>query len=320
VCFKLREDNKLKYEPEQILISCGAKHSLFNAFLSLSNEGDEVILPSPFWVSYPEMIKAAGARPIILNTTKESKFKIRADVLLKTITPKTKILILNSPSNPTGSVYAKEELEEIAMILTEKNIFCISDEIYEKIIYDGKKHISIASLGDKIKEQAIVINGVSKAYSMTGWRIGYAAADQRIITLMSNLQSHSTSNPTSISQVAAVAALSGPQDEVKKMVEAFQKRRDYIVDRISNIKGLSCIKPEGAFYVLVDMSDIINKEFNGHRIKDTLFLTNLLLSEAKVAVVPGSAFGAYNYCRFSYATSMQNLEKALDRIEYFLST
>lgn len=315
ICRKFENDNNLDYSPEEIIVSCGAKHSIFNAILTLCNEDDEVILPSPYWVSYPEMIKVAGAKPVILKATQENNFKITPQQLQETITPKTKLLILNSPSNPTGMVYTKNELSSISNTLTEKGIFCISDEIYEKIIYDGQTHISIASLTPEIKKLTIVVNGVSKSYSMTGWRIGYAAGPKEIIQAMSNLQSHSTSNPTSISQKAALAALEGPQEPLCNMVAEFVKRRDYIVERLNSIKEISCLKPRGAFYVFPEVSQIIGRIFKGEIIKDSVFLAEILLDEANVAVVPGSVFGADEYLRLSYATSMKNISKGLERIE-----
>ena len=256
---------------------------------------------------------------ITIATTKEDNFKIKPAQLNKAITPKTKLLILNSPSNPTGMVYAKAELEAIARALIKKDVFCVSDEIYEKIIYDNQEHISIASLSPDIKKRTLVINGVSKSYAMTGWRIGYAAGPVEIIQAMNNLQSHSTSNPTSISQKAAVAALTGPPEQLDKMVDEFKKRRDYMMERLSKLKGLSCLKPQGAFYVFVDISNILGKSYGGARIKDSFSLAEILLSEANVAVVPGSVFGADGYIRLSFATSMENISKGLDRIKEFIT-
>ena len=318
ICRKLKEENGLEYEPDQVLISCGAKHSIFNAILALCDEGDEVILPSPYWVSYPEMIKLAQAKPVIIKTTQENNFKITSQQLEEAISSKTKLFILNSPSNPTGMIYTKDELRIISDILTEARIYCISDEIYEKIIYDGWKHTSIASLNPRIKELTILVNGVSKTYSMTGWRIGYAAGPKEIVQAMSNLQSHSTSNPTSVSQVAAIAALQSSQEEVRRMVDEFQRRRDHIVKRLNRIPGISCLKPPGAFYAFPDISRIIGKSYNGKIIRDSISLAQLLLYEAKVAVVPGAAFGADEHLRFSYATSMENIDKGLDRVEEFV--
>ena len=319
ICQKFKIDNHLEYLPEEIIVSCGAKHSIFNAILVLCNDNDEVILPAPYWVSYPEIIKVAGAKPVILKTTQKNNFKITPGLLRKLITDKTKLLILNSPSNPTGSVYAREELEAIAEILVASNILCLSDEIYEKIIYDNLRHISIASLGEKIKRLTIVINGVSKSYSMTGWRIGYAAGPKPIAQAMGNLQSHSTSNPTSICQKAAISALSGSQEQVGMMVEEFKKRRDYIVERLNKMNGISCLKPEGAFYVFVNISKILGKAYKGQIVRDSLALAKILLSEARVAVIPGNVFGADDYLRLSYATSMENITKGLNRIEELIN-
>ncbi|MCK5494399.1 MAG: pyridoxal phosphate-dependent aminotransferase, partial [Candidatus Omnitrophica bacterium] len=320
VCKKFKIDNNLEYTPEEILISCGAKHSLYNAIVAICSEGDEVIIPSPYWVSYPEMVKASGAMPVILKATKKNNFKILPIQLREAITPKTKLFILNSPSNPTGMIYSKNELQEIAQILEEKGIYCISDEIYEKIIYDGQNHVSIASVNDKIKNFTIVINGVSKAYSMTGWRIGYAAGPKEIIKAMSNLQSHSTSNPTSIAQKAALAALEGTQEPIDIMVSEFKSRRDYIVERLNSIEGVSCIKTQGAFYVFPDVSKLFGMFFNGIEIKDSLSLTNLLLNEAKVAVIPGVAFGSDENLRLSYAISIDNIKEGLNQIDKFIKT
>ena len=317
---KFKSDNNLQYSPQEIIVSCGAKHSLFNTILVVCNEGDEIILPSPYWVSYPEMIKIAGGKAIILKTTPENKFKITPAQLRKAITDKTKLLILNSPSNPTGMIYTKKELEAIAEVLVESEVFCLSDEIYEKIIYGDQEHVSIASLGDKIKGLTILVNGVSKSYSMTGWRIGYAAGPREVVQAMSNLQSHSTSNPTSICQQAAIAALLGSQESVIRMVNEFKQRRDYIVEGLNKIKGISCLRPEGAFYVFVDISKLLGKACKGKVIEDSFSLVKMLLSEAKVAVVPGGVFGADDYIRASYATSMKNITKALQRIEEFTTT
>ncbi len=318
VCAKFKKDNNLEYSPDEILVSCGAKHSIFNIVVTLCDEDDEVILPSPYWVSYPEMIKVAEARAVILSTTKDSGFKITPEQLEKAIRPKTKLLILNSPSNPTGMVYSESELKELSRIITKAGIYCISDEIYEKVIYD-QQHVSIASLGQDIKKMTIVVNGVSKAYSMTGWRIGYAAGPKEIIQAMSNLQDHSTSNPTSIAQVASVEALTGSQDDLEKMVREFKKRRDFMVDRVNAITGISTIKPQGAFYCWVDISGILQKSANGKKIMNSMDLTDALLNGAHVAVVPGGVFGDDNYIRLSYATSMENIIEGLNRIERFIS-
>ncbi len=315
VCKKLREDNGLDYEPAQIIISCGAKHCLYNAIQVICEEGDEVLLPSPYWVSYPEQIKLSGARPVIVKTGEAEGFKISPEMFRNKITSRTKLLILNSPNNPTGAVYSREELQALADIAVEKNVYVISDEIYEKIIYPGTRHISIASLNPRIKGLTLVINGVSKAYSMTGWRIGYAAGDKEIIGAMSRLQSHSTSNPDSIAQRAAVAAILGTQEPLREMVGEFERRRDYLVERVNKIKGFSCRNPQGAFYIFPGISGLLGKNFQGRRIESSLSLTELFLDKAKVAVVPGSAFGWDNHLRLSYATSMENIVKGIDRIE-----
>jgi len=317
ICRKFKEDNRLDYSQEEVLVSCGAKHSIFNAVLALCEEGDEVILPSPYWVSYPEMVKLTGAKLVIVETTEGNNFKITKERLKRVISPKTKLLILNSPSNPTGMVYTRDELVSISNILAEDNIFCISDEIYEKLIYDGVEHVSIASLGKKIKNLTVVVNGVSKSYSMTGWRIGYAAGPKEVIQAMSNLQDHSTSNPTSISQYAAVEAIRGSQKDLKRMVKEFKKRRDYTVEKINSIKGLSVIKPQGAFYCFVNVKGLLGKYFAGTLIKDSLILTDLLLTKSRVAVVPGCVFGDDNYIRLSYATSLENIVNGFERIEEF---
>ena len=316
---KFKEDSGLDYSAEEILVSCGAKHSIFNAVVALCGDGDEVILPSPYWVSYPEMARVAGAKAVILNTTQETNFKITPGQLESAINLKTKLLILNSPSNPTGMVYSQRELRDLSKIILKSGIYCLSDEIYEKVIYD-EGHVSIASLDEGIKKKTIVVNGVSKAYSMTGWRIGYCAGPKEIIQAMSNLQDHSTSNPTSIAQAASVEALSGNQGDLAKMVAEFKKRRDFMVNRVNSIKGLSTIKPQGAFYCWIDISGILNKSVNGKKIADSMDLTDALLRSAHVAVVPGGVFGDDSYIRLSYATSMENIIEGLNRIEKFIAT
>jgi len=318
ICDKFRKDNNLEYKENEVIISCGAKHSLFNAICSLCNDDDEVIIPAPFWVSYPEMVKASGAKPVIIPAGQRDGFKINPKQLKEKITSRTKIFIINSPSNPTGAVYTKEELRALADIILDNNIFCISDEIYEKIVYNGVSFTSIASLGEDIKNLTVVINGVSKAYSMTGWRIGYAAANPRIIKAMVNLQSHSTSNPASISQMAALEALRGPQDCVDKMVNEFKKRRDFMVDKINSIEGIGCMEPDGAFYAFVSIKDVLGKKFSGRVINNSLQFADILLGNAYVAVVPGGAFGFDGYIRLSYAVSLDNIKKGLERIENFL--
>lgn len=319
ICEKLKRDNNLEYENKNILISSGAKHSIFNAFYAILNEGDEVIIPVPYWVSYPEFVKVVGGKPVLVKTLEENSFKYTKESLEKSITKNTKVIVLNSPSNPTGTVYTKEELEMIADIAVKRNIFVISDEIYEKLVYDGEEHISIASLNEEIKKLTIVINGMSKAYAMTGWRLGYAAADSEIIRVMSNVQSHTTSNASSIAQYASVEALTGNQSVIYEMIKEFDERRVYMVDKINEINYLSCKKPKGAFYVMANISKAKGKTIKGKEIKDSLDFTSLLLEEAKVAVVPGIAFGDDDYVRLSYATSMENIKEGLNRIEEVLS-
>ncbi|MDD4908798.1 MAG: pyridoxal phosphate-dependent aminotransferase [Candidatus Omnitrophica bacterium] len=318
ICKKLKNDNGLDYAPSDIIVSCGAKHSIFNILMALCDEDDEVLIPSPYWVSYPEMVKMTGGKPVILKTTAENDFKVSPEQLKNALSPRTKIFILNSPSNPTGMLYTKEELLAIANILLENKIWCISDEIYEKIVYDDCRHYSIASLAPGMKPLTITVNGVSKAYSMTGWRIGYMAGPQELIQAMSNLQDHSTSNPASISQKAALEALEGPQEDLKKMLKSFTERRDYIVKRLNSIPLVSCLKPQGAFYVFPNISEVLKKEFNGKKIADSPAFADILLTEAKVAVIPGAVFGDDNFIRLSYATSMENIVEGLNRIEQFI--
>ncbi|WIV10923.1 pyridoxal phosphate-dependent aminotransferase [Proteiniborus sp. MB09-C3] len=318
ICEKLKKENGLEYKPSNIIVSNGAKQSIFNSLFAILNPGDEVIIPVPYWVSYPEFIKLSNGIPVPVETKEEYNFKFNLEDLENALTQRTKAIILNSPSNPTGSAYNLEELKAIADWAVKNNIFVISDEIYEKLIYDGHKHISIASLGEEIKRLTVVVNGMSKAYAMTGWRIGYAAADEEIVKVMTNIQSHTTSNPCSISQYASIEGLIGDQSIIEDMKEQFVLRRDYMVDKINSIKGLSCRKPIGAFYVMANISKIKGKEIKGKIVNTSLDLANLLLEEAKVAVVPGSAFGADDFIRLSYATSMKNIEEGLRRIEEML--
>jgi aspartate aminotransferase len=316
---KFRKDNGLQYEKSQVLISCGAKHSLYNIAEALFDPGDEVIIPSPYWVSYPDQVLLNDAVPVIVETTEEEGFKLSAKKLEQAITKKTRALILNSPSNPTGLAYDRKTLEDIAALAVKRNLYVISDEIYEKLIYDGFTHTSIAALGAEIKALTIVVNGVSKSHAMTGWRIGYAAGPKDVITAMANIQSQSTSNPASISQKAAVEALRGPQDFIRTMNVEFDKRRKYMVERLNRIKGVSCLMPVGAFYAFPRVSSLFGKSANGKPIRNSADLAGLLLDEAKVALVSGDAFGADAYIRLSYATSMENIQKGLDRIEKTLN-
>ena len=316
---KLDRDNGLSYEPEDVIVSCGAKHSLFNICLGLFDPGDEVIVPSPYWVSYPEQIKLVGAKPVIMETREAEGFQINPEILSSLITPKTRAIIINSPSNPTGAIYSREILEKVAEIAVRHGICVISDECYEQITYTQGKCVSIASLGEHIKALTVVVNAVSKPYSMTGWRIGYAAGPRDLIKAMSKIQSQTTSNPTSISQKAAVEALNGDQKFIREMVGEFAKRKDYIVSRLNSINGVFCLKPEGAFYAFPNISSKLGKKIGDISITTSLDLSNYLLEKAHVAVVPGSAFGSDHHIRLSYACSMENIRIGLDRIESALT-
>ncbi|HAZ37363.1 MAG TPA: aspartate aminotransferase [Clostridiaceae bacterium] len=318
ICYKLKRDNGLSYKPSQIVVSNGAKHSLYNTLMAICNPGDEVIIANPYWVSYPELVKLVDAVPVFVQTKEENNFKYTEDDLVKAITNKTKAIILNSPNNPTGVAYSKKELAMIANLAVKYDLFVISDEIYEKLVYDDVKHISIASLSEEMKNRTIVVNGVSKAYAMTGWRIGYAAAPENVSKIMSNVQSHCTSNPNSIAQYASVEALRGPQDTVELMRREFEKRRNYMVKKINTIPGLSCKMPSGAFYVMVNISRIKGMVVKGYTINSSLDFCNALLNSEKVAAIPGSAFGADDFIRLSYATSLEAITKGLNRIENFI--
>lgn len=312
---KFKSDNGLDYLPEQILVSCGAKHSIYNAVQALVDPGDEVIFQAPYWVSYPEFVKAAGGKPVIVNAGVEQNFKMTADQVHDAITDKTTLCILNSPSNPTGAVYGRDELWKIMDVLTDHGVTVISDEIYEKILYDGLQHVCVPALAPEYKDCTILVNGVSKTYSMTGWRIGYLAGPKEVIAAMTRLQDHSTSNPTSISQKAALAALKGDQSAVAKMVKAFDERRKWIVSALNAIPGIRCPMPKGAFYVFPDVSGVYGKTLPGGKVvKGSLELTDHLLDKARVAVVPGVAFGDDRCLRLSYATSLEAIKKGIQRI------
>ena len=316
VCDKLKRDNGLDYEPAQIVISNGAKHSLMNTFMAILNEGDEVIIPAPFWLSYSEMVRIAGGVPVIIHTKKENQFMMTKEELEQAYTEKTKAVVLTSPSNPTGQVMSREDLQMVADFAVKNDIFVVSDEIYEKLIYDAdKQHISIASLGKEIYDRTIVINGVSKSYAMTGWRIGYTAAPLAVSKLMASLQSHMASNPNSIAQAATVAALNGSQDCVTEMCVEFKKRRDYIFEREEAIPMLSALKPQGAFYLFVDVSATYGKSYEGEMIQSAADFASVLLDKKYVAVVPCADFGMPDYIRLSYATSMEIIKEGMDRIE-----
>lgn len=318
ICRKLKKDNNLDYSIDQIIVSNGAKQCLANAFMAILNEGDEVVVPRPYWVSYPELIKLAGGVPVYADSSEEENFKYTIKALEAKVTDKTKAIIINSPNNPTGTIYRKEELLELAKFCEDHDIIIISDEIYEKLIYDGEEHISIASLTKYSYENTIVINGLSKSSAMTGWRIGYAAARKEIVKLMTSIQSHMTSNINSMSQYAAVEALRNSEESLKAMVKEFNKRRLYMIERLNHIKDIKYIVPKGAFYVMIDVSNFYGKKINGTLIQDSLSFSKELLEEEKVAVVPGIGFGVDNYIRLSYATSKGNIEEGINRIEKFL--
>lgn len=318
VCDRLKADCGISYTWEEVVVSSGAKHNLYAALRVLINPGDEVILPAPYWVSYYELIKIVGGVPVVLQTREEEGFKITKEQLEGAITPKTKALILNNPSNPTGMLYSRDMLEEIAQVVIKADLYVIADEIYYDLVYDGLKFTSFVSLGEAVKERTILLNGVSKSYAMTGWRIGYALAPKHISDLMANYLSHATSAPSSISQWAAVEALSGPQEGVEEMRLAFDERRKYIFERMSKIPGVSCIRPEGAFYVMMNLSGLIGKTLHGTTIKDADDFVKVFLEKGLVAVVPCTGFGAPQYVRWSYATSVDNIREGLDRLEAFL--
>ncbi len=314
VCTKLKRDNNLSYETAQVLVSCGAKHSLYNVCQALLSDGDEVIVPAPYWVSYPDMVYLAGAVPVILTAQEQNGFKITPGELAAAITPKTKAFILNSPSNPTGAAYTRDELSGLAGVLADTDITVISDEIYESIIYDGFEFYSIATVEPRLADRTVIVNGVSKTYSMTGWRIGYAAGPPDLIKAMTNIQSQSTSNPTSIAQKAALAAMDGPQDCIAAMVNEFDKRRTHMVEQLNAMPGISCFTPQGAFYTFPNIAGLFGKKSGGHEITDSTSFATYLLETVKVAVVAGLGFGADHNIRLSYATSSGNIEKGLNRI------
>ena len=312
---KLAVDNHLEYKRSQIVVSCGAKHTLYNLAQVLIEEGDEVIVPAPYWVSYPDIVVLAGGTPVIVNTSEKEGFKMQPRQLKAAITTRTKALVLNGPSNPTGAGYSPDDLKALAVVLADTDIFIISDDIYEKILYTNYPFANMAMVDERLKDRTIVVNGVSKAYAMTGWRIGYAAGPQEIIGAMVKIQGQSTSNPTSIAQKASVAALNGDQSVVEMMVREFKKRRDYIVEALNDIQGISCLMPEGAFYVFPNVSSIYGSSFAGRKIATSTDFIEYLLDEASVATVPGAAFGNDQHIRLSYATSMKNIEEGVKRMK-----
>ena len=319
ICGRVKADFNLDYTPSQVVVSSGAKHIVYLALRALINPGDEVILPAPYWVSYLELIRIMGGVPVVVSASEAEDFKITPEKLAAAITPKTKALLLNNPSNPTGMVYSREELKALAQVCVDNDLYIVADEIYYCLMYDGKPFTSVASLSPQVKERTVVINGVSKAYAMTGWRIGYGCAPDPIAKVMANYVSHSTGSPVAISQKAATAALSGPQDEVETMRQAFEERRNYIVERMNRIPGVSCIKPEGAFYVMMNIEQLLGKSIGGVTITDDNVFADAFLKQGMVALVPGTGFGAPNFVRWSYATSMDNIKAGLDRLEKFLA-
>ena len=312
---KLRRDHGLTYDMSQVLISCGAKHSLYNLAQALYESGDEVIIPSPYWVSFPEQVLLNDATPVLVPTEERHGFRLTGELLAQHVTPRTKAVVINTPGNPTGSVYDRRTLEAIAKVALRHNLLIISDEIYEKLLYDGLTHVSIASLGPEVQASTIVVNGVSKAYAMTGWRIGYAAGPKELITAMTTVQSQSTSNPTSIAQKAAVAALNQGDAFIKEMVAEFDQRRRLMVERLNKIPGVTCAMPSGAFYAFPHVGRLIGRRAPEGSLPSATALAAYLLREARTATVPGEAFGAPEHVRFSYTTSMPKIVEGLNRIE-----
>ena len=318
ICGRMKADLNLEYKPSQVVVASGAKHNVYIALQAVVNPGDEVIIAAPYWVSYYEMIKMAGGVPVVVTAEESAHFKITPEQLKNAITDKTKLFLLNNPSNPTGMIYSEEELRAIADVCVRSNIYVMADDIYYKLAYDGIRVASIAALGEEIKERTIVINGVSKSYSMTGWRIGWAMANDQIAKAMANYLSHSTSAPSTISQYAAIEALNGPQDSVEAMRREFETRRNYLVSRLNQIDGVSCINPNGAFYVMMNVSQMVGREMYGQVIRDGDDFAKLFLEKGLVAAVPCSGFGAPNFIRWSYAASMEDIRKGLDRLEIFM--
>lgn len=318
ICEKLERDNNLHYKPSEVIVSNGAKQALLNAFVAILNPGDEVLLPTPCWVSYPEMIRMAGGVPIMVKTKEEEGFLPSLKLLEKLTTPRTKAIVINSPNNPTGCVYPPELLEKIAEFAIEKEIYVVSDEIYERLIYDGQQHVSIASFGPQIHKQAIVINGLSKTFAMTGWRMGYAAASEDIVNAMAAYQSHATSGANSIAQYASYKALQNGAAYIRAMREEYDARRLLMVAKINGMDGVSCITPHGAFYVMLNVKKLIGRTFRGEKIEDAVALSRMLLDAVNVAVVPGDAFEAPGFCRISYAVSREDIDAGLDAIGRFV--
>lgn len=319
ICAKLKAQNGLTYDPAQIVVSNGAKHSLFNAFAAILNDGDEVILPSPYWVTYPELIRFCGGTPVYVETTAENDFCPTIADIENAITDRTKAILINSPCNPTGAVYSEKLLRDIAALAEKADCYIVSDEIYEELVYDGQQHVSIASLSPDAQQRTILVNGLSKSFAMTGWRIGYTACNLPVAKAMGSLQSHATSNPNSIAMYASVAALKGPREELDAMRAAFTRRRKRMLERIAEIDGVSAPTPQGAFYVALQIGGLFGKSFRGKTISNSLEFAQTLLEGANVAVVPGIAFGNENFCRLSYALNDADIEKGLDRIAAFVA-
>ena len=315
ICHKFKEENNLEYSPSEVIVSCGAKHSLYNLAQVLFEQDDEVIILAPYWVTYPAQVELTGAKPVIIDTSTSENLMVTRDELETCLTSKTKAIMLNNPCNPSGKVYSKEELDIIADAAVRNNIFIISDDIYEKFVYGEAQHVSVAAFSEEVKARTITVNGVSKAYAMTGWRIGYAAGPQPIINAMKKIQGQITTNPASMSQYAATEALLGPQDDVAQMKTQYQKRRDVIVEELNTIAGVDCRMPEGAFYVFPNISDLLKKKSDDGIIGDSVRFCSYILDEARVALVPGKAFGCDNFVRLSYATDMASIKEAMDRIK-----
>jgi aspartate aminotransferase len=320
ICEKFKKDNGLDYEPSQIIVSNGAKHSIFNACYAVLEEGDEVIIPTPYWLTYPEVVKVCGATPVYLECKKENKFKFSAEDLKNAITPKTKMLIFNSPSNPTGAVYSEEEVRAIAKVCEEAEIFVLADEIYEKLCYNGVKPFSIAKCSEKMKELTITVNGVSKTYAMTGWRVGYLAAPKDVAKAIDSFQSHATSNACSISQYATIEALQSSEEEIAQMVNVFDKRRAKLLALIGEIDGVQSVEPDGAFYVMLVVGGLYGKSYNGKQINGSIDFADALLDAEKVATIPGVSFGADDCLRLSYSLSEADIEEGLARIKRFVDS
>ena len=319
VCKRLKEDYDLDYDETQVVVASGAKHSVYLALAVLVDPGDEVILPAPYWVSYYEMIRLVGGVPVVVTAGEDQNFKITAEQLEAAITEKTKAVMINNPSNPTGAIYTKEELQALADVCVRHDLFIIADEIYDKLIYDGASFTSIPTLGEDVKAHTILINGVSKTYSMTGWRVGYAVAEKPVASAMSSYASHSTGAPAAMAQYAAQEALEGPQDEVEAMRKVFEERRNYLVSRMNAMDGVSCLTPNGAFYVMMNLEQLFGKTIDGEVIATADDFARLFLEKSMVAVVSCTAFGAPSFVRWSYATSMENIQKGMDRLEQFLA-